>query len=50
MSKYNKIVGLILHALSVGAVILHFADILGEPDRKKVGSLNSLTNILTKVY
>ena len=35
LAKYNKNDSLIMHALSVEAVMLHFADILGELEKQK---------------
>lgn len=45
LSKYNKNDSLITHALAVEAVMLHFADILGEPEKEKWGIIGLLHDI-----
>src|SRR5680860_407761 len=49
-SKYNKNSSLITHALSVEAVMLHFADILGEPEKEKWGIIGLLHDIDYEMY
>lgn len=43
--KYNKNESLIKHALTVEAVMLHFADILGEPEKEKWGIIGLIHDI-----
>jgi putative nucleotidyltransferase with HDIG domain len=50
LKKYNKNESLIKHALSVEAVMLHFADILGEPDREKWGIIGLLHDVDYEMY
>ena len=50
LSKYNKNGSLIMHALSVEAVMLHFADILGEPEKEKWGIIGLLHDIDYEMY
>lgn len=50
LSKYNKNGSLIIHALSVEAVMLHFADILGEPEKEKWGIIGLLHDIDYEMY
>ena len=50
LSKYNKNSSLIIHALSVEAVMLHFADILGEPEKEKWGIIGLLHDIDYEMY
>jgi putative nucleotidyltransferase with HDIG domain len=50
LSKYNKNGSLILHALSVEAVMLHFADLLGEPEKEKWGIIGLLHDIDYEMY
>ncbi len=50
LTSYNKNESLIKHALSVEAVMLHFADILGEPDREKWGIIGLLHDVDYELY
>jgi len=50
LSKYNKNGSLIIHALSVEAVMLHFADILGESEKEKWGIIGLLHDIDYEMY
>lgn len=50
LSKYNKNNGLITHALAVESVMLHFADILGEPDKEKWGIIGLLHDVDYEMY
>ncbi|MDR3602509.1 MAG: HDIG domain-containing protein [Desulfosporosinus sp.] len=50
LSKYTKNGSLIIHALSVEAVMLHFADILGEPEKEKWGIIGLLHDIDYEMY
>jgi len=50
LSKYNKSASLIIHALAVEAVMLHFADILGEPEKEKWGIIGLLHDIDYEMY
>ncbi len=50
LSKYNKNASLIVHALSVEAVMFHFADILGEPEKEKWGIIGLLHDIDYEMY
>jgi len=48
--KYNKSESLIKHAFTVEAVMLHFADILGEADRDKWGIVGLMHDIDYEMY
>ena len=50
LSKYNKSGSLITHALAVEAVMLHFADILGELEKEKWGIIGLLHDIDYEMY
>jgi putative nucleotidyltransferase with HDIG domain len=50
LKRYNKSESLIKHALTVEAVMLHFADILGEPDREKWGIVGLAHDIDYEMY
>ena len=50
LSKYNKNNSLITHALSVEAVMLHFADILGEPEKEKWGIIGLVHDVDYELY
>ena len=50
LSKYNKNSSLIIHALSVEAVMLHFANILGEAEKEKWGIIGLLHDIDYEMY
>ncbi|KLU64606.1 tRNA 2'-O-methylase [Desulfosporosinus acididurans] len=50
LTKYNKSDSLITHALSVEAVMLHFADILGEPEKEKWGIIGLLHDVDYEMY
>lgn len=50
LSKYNKNNSLITHALAVESVMLHFADILGEPDKEKWGIIGLLHDVDYEMY
>lgn len=50
LSKYNKSSSLIIHALTVEAVILHFAEILGEPDKEKWGIIGLVHDVDYEMY
>ncbi len=50
LSKYNKNGSLIIHALAVEAVMLHFADILGELEKEKWGIIGLLHDIDYEMY
>lgn len=45
LTKYNKNSSLITHALAVESVMLHFADILGEPEKEKWGIIGLLHDV-----
>lgn len=45
LTKYNSNESLIKHALTVEAVMLHFADILGETDKEKWGIIGLVHDI-----
>lgn len=45
LCKYNKNDSLITHALAVEAVMLHFADLLGEPEKEKWGIIGLLHDL-----
>ena len=50
LCKYNKNHSLITHALAVEAVMLHFADILGEPEKEKWGIIGLLHDVDYEMY
>lgn len=50
LTKYNKSESLIIHALAVEAVMLHFAGILGEPDQEKWGIIGLLHDVDYEMY
>ncbi len=50
LKKYNKSESLIKHALSVEAVMLHFADVLGENDKDKWGIIGLVHDIDYEMY
>lgn len=50
LTKYNKNNSLITHALAVESVMLHFADILGEPEKEKWGIVGLLHDVDYEMY
>jgi putative nucleotidyltransferase with HDIG domain len=50
LTKYNKNESLIKHALTVEAVMLHFAEILEEPDKDKWGIVGLVHDIDYEMY
>ncbi|MDQ7094275.1 HDIG domain-containing protein [Desulfosporosinus sp. PR] len=50
LTKYNKTDSLIMHALAVEAVMLHFAEILGEADKEKWGIIGLLHDVDYEMY
>ncbi len=50
LSNYNKNNSLIIHALAVEAVMLHFADILGELDKEKWGIIGLVHDVDYEMY
>lgn len=50
LTKYNKNDNLIKHAQAVEAVMLHFADILAEPEKEKWGIIGLLHDIDYEMY
>jgi predicted hydrolase (HD superfamily) len=50
LTKYNKTDSLIMHALSVEGVMLHFVDILGEPEKEKWGIIGLLHDVDYEMY
>jgi putative nucleotidyltransferase with HDIG domain len=50
LTKYSKSESLIKHALTVEAVMNHFAEILGEPDKEKWGIVGLLHDIDYEMY
>jgi len=48
--KYNKSNSLIIHALTVEAVMLHFADILGEDEKEKWGTIGLVHDLDYEMY
>lgn len=50
LSKYNKNSSLIIHALAVEAVMLHFAAILGEIEKEKWGIIGLVHDVDYEMY
>ena len=50
LTKYNKSESLIKHALSVEAVMLHFAEALGEADKEKWGIIGLVHDLDYEMY
>lgn len=50
LKQYNKNDSLILHALTVEAVMLHFAELLGETDKEKWGIIGLIHDIDYEMY
>ena len=50
LTKYNKNDALIKHALAVEAVMLHFANILAEPEKEKWGIIGLLHDVDYEMY
>ena len=50
LTKYNKSESLIKHALTVEAVMLHFAEILGEADKEKWGIVGLVHDLDYEMY
>jgi predicted hydrolase (HD superfamily) len=50
LTTYNKNTSLITHALTVEAVMLHFADILGEPEKEKWGIIGLVHDLDYEMY
>ncbi|MDP4127285.1 MAG: hydrolase [Bacillota bacterium] len=50
LTKYNKNESLIKHAEAVEAVMLHFADILAEPEKEKWGIIGLLHDLDYEMY
>lgn len=50
LTKYNKNESLVKHALSVEAVMLHFAEILGESEKAKWGIIGLVHDIDYEMY
>jgi predicted hydrolase (HD superfamily) len=50
LTKYNKSDSLITHALTVEAVMLHFADVLGEPEKEKWGIIGLVHDLDYEMY
>jgi len=50
LKEYNKNDSLIKHALTVEAVMLHFAEILGEADKEKWGIIGLIHDIDYEMY
>jgi len=50
LTKYNKNGSLIMHALAVESVMLHFADILGELEKEKWGIIGLLHDVDYEMY
>lgn len=48
--KYNQNESLIKHALTVEAVMLHFAELLGEEDKEKWGNIGLVHDIDYEMY
>ncbi len=50
LTKYNKSDSLITHALTVEAVMLHFAVVLGEPKKEKWGIIGLVHDLDYEMY
>ena len=50
LTKYNKSESLIKHALTVEAVMLHFAELLGEADKEKWGIVGLVHDLDYEMY
>ena len=50
LKEYNKNEALIRHALAVEAVMLHFAEIFGEPDKEKWGIIGLIHDLDYEMY
>ncbi|MCG1013262.1 HDIG domain-containing protein [Tepidanaerobacter sp. GT38] len=50
LKKYTKSEALIRHALAVEAVMLHFAEVLDEPDREKWGIIGLVHDLDYEMY
>lgn len=50
LKKYNKNESLIIHALTVEAVMLHFAELLKEEDKEKWGIIGLIHDIDYEMY
>jgi putative nucleotidyltransferase with HDIG domain len=50
LTKYNKSESLIKHALAVEAVMLHFAELLGESDKEKWGIIGLIHDLDYEMY
>ncbi|MDI6880625.1 MAG: hydrolase [Desulfitobacteriaceae bacterium] len=50
LTKYNKNESLIKHALAVEAVMLHFANILEEPEKEKWGIIGLVHDVDYEMY
>jgi predicted hydrolase (HD superfamily) len=50
LKKYNQNESLIKHALAVEAVMLHFAELLGEKDREKWGIIGLIHDLDYEMY
>ncbi len=50
LKKYNKNENLIRHALAVEAVMLHFAEILNEPNKEKWGIIGLVHDLDYEMY
>lgn len=50
LKKYNKSQSLITHALAVEAVMIHFAELLGEEDKEKWGIIGLIHDIDYEMY
>ncbi|GAA0716842.1 HDIG domain-containing protein [Clostridium malenominatum] len=50
LKKYNKSQSLITHAIAVEAVMIHFAELLGEEDKEKWGIIGLIHDIDYEMY
>ncbi len=50
LKKYNQNESLITHALTVEAVMLHFAELLGEEDKEKWGIIGLIHDVDYEMY
>ena len=50
LKKYNSNEGLRRHALAVEAVMLHFAEVLDEPDKEKWGIIGLVHDLDYEMY